>query len=171
MCWRDGLSERDRHEEFENDMRRIRQGNTLVQAEARKGDNGHVAVYNYPNAKEADKGKIFFRRDTFSTLSGPVDTTELLLKPGTLLVVSAVPEEIRKKFGLRARDAEEGKVNLTKHSKIGGPRARVVELESGVGFSFGQTGKKVYFPLQNPENFVAFRVLSLPKSKVKSLSK
>lgn len=140
-------------------MARIRRGRTLVKRMARKGDNVHVSTVT----SRSGVSKWYFRKDTFRTLAGPVDTTQLMFRPGTTVVVTKLPDNIRQEFKLRARDPNEDKSNILK-STVRGPRAVVVKAKGHLGLSFGRTGTKVCFPLKQGDFFM-FRVISIPRRR------
>jgi hypothetical protein len=156
VCWRDSLSDHDRRQLYQSERDEIHRARTLVTVEARKNDDVNTDTY-----RRGESLRRYFRRSTWRTLAGPIDTTELKFKAGTVVVVTKLPEEVRKKFGLRARDIAENQSNLLKR-KVGGPKATVVIVRGETGLSFGTTGKKLYFPLRG-DDYVTFRVLSIPR--------
>lgn len=156
MCWRcDTAAGR---EESDRQFEEIARARILRSVDAHKGDNVHTNTY----PEFGSDGRRYFRQDYFRKLTGPTHTTELLIKEGTVVVVTKMPESVRSEFKLRARDPEEDKPNNTKHGKLGGPRARVVKVGDKIGFSFGKTGSKIFYPLDTDE-LTRFRIISVPR--------
>ena len=151
MCWRDNLSRRERDEMFEQYAWRFR----LQTREAWKGCSVHVDTeYTGSNKKR------YFRKDYFSNLAGPSDTTEILFMPGTVVIVTDMPEDVRKKFGLRATsNPRKSKFDLRAY----GPRAKIIKIKGKTGLLFGKAGTKVIFPLSSDQQ-ICFTVHSIPRS-------
>ncbi len=156
MCWR--CDTRKGREESERDFERITKAISLVTRKASRGSNIHTDSH----PRHDPKGRKYFRQDYYSSWVGiPDHTTELLLEPGMVVIVTKMPEDVRDKFKLLARDPEEKKLNLTKRA-VRGPRARVVNIGGKIGLSFGKTGQKVFYPLDADE-ITCLRVVSVPR--------
>jgi len=144
MCWRDSLSDREWHEQFESGMNRIRNTKTLRIQDAYK----HCEVR--PSVDSSDQNqpdRRYFRRRYWQKIQGPTDTVEIRLLDGTIVKFTELPEEILKGYGLRSKN----------------PHAKVTIHNDMIGFMFGNIGTKIYYPLLFENDFFRFTVLSLPR--------
>lgn len=155
MCWRDSLSPRARLEEFEGNMARIREANTLRRV------NAYKRCEVIPSTQLGETRRRYFRRRYWRTLSGPTNTIEIVLRDGIVVMFTNLPEDIWRGFGLRPPNGSEKEPE-------GKWRAKVVEVEGQFGFSFGRTGSKLYFPLDSEEDLFRFSILSIPRAQPQS---
>ncbi len=153
MCWRDALSDREYQEEFESSMAIIREGNTFKTRKAYKG------CEVLPSVTPGMTSRRYFRRRYWMRLSGPTDTTEIVMKEGTRVVFTEMPDDVRNEFGLRPP----GPPNIFEKKPQGKWKAVAVEVEGQIGFLFGSTGSKIFFPLDSSDDFFRFKILSIPR--------
>ncbi|MBX4200020.1 hypothetical protein KW790_00960 [Candidatus Parcubacteria bacterium] len=91
-------------------------------------------------------GRRYFRKRTFQTLAGPIDTTEITLPRGAKVAFTELPDNVRRQFRLRARE----------------PVAKVIKRGLETGFLFGAAGMGYFFPLRQDVQ-IAFEVRTLPR--------